>query len=276
MALVEWKGVKPMRTLKVKGRYYQLYPPKRFKGSIQDEFEVDFDRSALLVVDVYGHGFPQGHKGRDHPSFDEEANKPWDDVTLKYIRPAIEASRLAGMPVVYTHNSSPRIELNRSEFGKQLARSLKCDIEELMAEDGVDPLEYVYRDHDLFLKIAPAVAPQPGDYYIRKHFYSGFKDTRLDTLLRNMDIKTLFCVGFDASVCLFCTIIDAWELNYEIVLLRDACLAIEIPEDTDIGYSFTQRIIKWIEAMLGRSIETQHFVDLMTTIEPRVTEITVG
>ena len=70
-------------------------------------------------------------------------------------------------------------------------------------------------------------------------------------------------MGFDASVCLLCTIIDAFELNYEIVLLRDACLAIEIPEDVKIGYSFTQRMIIWIETMLGRSIETEHFVELM-------------
>lgn len=268
-----------MKILKIKGRYYQMHPPEKFKGHVDQEFEVDFDRSALLVVDVYGHGFPQNAEVRDHPSFNEESNKPWDEVTLNYVRPALEAARLARMPVVYTHNSGPRIEINRSELGKQLARSLQCDLEDLFYERGVDPREYLYsdgKDRKLFLEIAPAVAPQPGDYFIRKHFYSGFKDTRLDTLLRNLDIKTLFCVGFDASVCLLNTIIDAFELNYQIVLLRDACLAMEIPEDIAIGYSFTERMIKWIEALLGRSIETQHFVDLMATIEPRAAEIKVG
>ncbi len=265
-----------MRKLTVQGRYYQLHPPEHFKGHVEDVFEVDFDRSALLVVDVYGHGFPPGAGGRDHPSFDAESNRPWDEVTLKYIRPALEAARLARLPVVYAHNSGPRIEINRSEIGKQLGRSLQCDLEELFHERGVDPREYLYREENLFLEIAPAVAPQPGDYFIRKHFYSGFKDTRLDTLLRNLDVKTLFCAGFDASICLLCTIIDAFELNYEIVLLRDACLAIEIPEDIAIGYSFTERIIKWIEAMLGRSITTQHFVDLMASIEPEAARVKVG
>ena len=89
-------------------------------------------------------------------------------------------------------------------------------------------------------------------------------------------MKTLFCVGFDASVCLLCTIIDAYELNYEVVLLRDAVLAIEIPEDIAIGYSFTNRMIIWIETMLGRSITTQHFVDLMAQIEPQAARIKVG
>lgn len=265
-----------MRTLTVKGRYYQLHPPEHYKGHVEQEFEVDFDRSALLVVDVYGHGFPPEVTARDHPSFNEALNKPWDDVTLNYVRPALEAARLARMPVIYAHNSGPRIEINRSEIGKQLGRSLQCDLEDLFHEKGVDPREYLYREENLFLEIAPAVAPRPGDYFIRKHFYSGFKDTRLDTLLRNLEVKTLFCVGFDASVCLLCTLIDAFELNYEIVLLRDACLAIEIPEDIAIGYSFTQRMIKWIEGMLGRSIETRHFVELMASIEPQAAQIKVG
>ncbi|MEW6752242.1 MAG: isochorismatase family protein [Candidatus Latescibacterota bacterium] len=267
-----------MRPLQVSGQYYRLYPPERFAGRVAQEFEVDFDRSAFLVVDVYGHGFQAGETVQDHPSFDAESNKPWDDITLNYVRPALQAARLARMPVVYAHNSAPNIAIDRSEFGKQLGRSLQADVEEVLSERPglVDPLEYRTGKGARLLDIAPAVAPQPGDYYVRKHFYSGFKDTRLDTLLRNLDIKTLFCVGFDASICLLCTIIDAWELNYEIVLLRDAVRAMEIPEDTDIGYSFTERITKWIEALLGRSISTQHFVELMATVAPEAGRIQVG
>ena len=233
-----------MRSLTVKGRYCQTAPPGRFKGEVEETFQADFERSALLVVDVYGHGFPLPDGVRRHPSSDKEHDRPYEEVTLQYIRPALEAARLAGMPVVYAHNSGPNIKINRSQLGRQLARTLQCDVEELFHERGVDPREYLCREDNLFLETAPVVAPQPGDYFIRKHFYSGFKDTRLDTLLRNLDIKTLFCVGFDASVCLLCTMVDAFELNYEVVLLRDACRAYDIPEDVKIGYAFTGRIVK--------------------------------
>jgi nicotinamidase-related amidase len=268
-----------MRPLTVHGQYYQLHPPEHFKGHVEQDFEVDFERSAFLAVDVYGHGFEPGDgRVQDHPSFNAEANKPWDEVTLCYVRPALEAARLAKMPVVYAHNSAPNIEFNRSELGKQLGRSLQSDLEELLSERPglVDSKEYRTREGAHLLEIAPAVAPKPGDYFVRKHFYSGFKDTRLDSLLRNLGIKTLFCAGYDTSVCLLCTMIDAWELNYEIVLLRDATLAIEIPEDEAIGYSFTHRMIKWIEAMLGRTITTRHFVDLMASIEPAAGRLVVG
>ncbi len=267
-----------MRKIHVDGRYYQMYPPEKYKGHVDQEFEVDFDRSALLVVDVYGHGFEASDETQDHPSMDDKTNRIWDDVTLGFVRPALEAARYAGMPVVYAHNSSPNVEINRSQIGQQLRRSLKCDLADLLSERPglVDPAEYRVREGARLLDIAPPVAPKPGDYFIRKHFYSGFKDTRLDTLLRNLDVRTLFAVGFDASVCLLCTLIDAFDLNYEIVLLRDAVLALEIPEDKVIGYSFTERMIKWMEAMLGRSITTQHFVDLMAGIEPAAADVVVG
>jgi nicotinamidase-related amidase len=254
-----------MRTIIVSGRYYQLHPPEHFAGHVPQDFEVDLDRAAFLAVDVYGHGFPAESEVQDHPSFNKEANKPWDDITLNLIAPALCAARQAGMPVVYAHNSAPRIEFNRSELGRVMGRSLQADLEDLLSERPglVDGREYRTRDGARLMDIAPAVAPQPGDYFVRKHFYSGFKDTRLDTLLRNLEIKTLFCAGFDASVCLLCTLIDAFELNYEIILLRDAVRAIEIPEDEVIGYSFTNRMVIWMESMIGRSITTEHFLQLI-------------
>ena len=257
-----------MREIKLNGRYYQMYPPQAFKGHVHQDFTVNFDRSAFLAVDVYGHGFESPDQGTDHPSFNAEKNVPWDAITINKIAPALRAARKAGMPVVYAHNSSPRIAFNNSQFGKVMGRTLQVDMEDLLSEspDLVDPKEYNTKAGATLLDTAPIVAPEPGDYYIRKHFYSGFNDTRLDTLLRNLDVKTLFCVGFDASVCLLCTIIDAWELDYQIVLLRDATLAIEIPEDEEIGYSFTKRMIKWIESMLGYSITTEQFLEVLETI----------
>ena len=254
-----------MKIIKTQGRYYQLYPPDHYLGWVEEEIEFDFDRSAFLVVDVYGHGFPKDGNSKDHPSFNSDKNKPWDEITINKIAPALQAARKANMPVVYAHNSAPNIAINHSQFGKVMGRALQADMEQLLSESPtlVDPKEYVTSNGPYLLDIAPAVAPMPGDYYIRKHFYSGFKDTRLDTLLRNLDINTLFCGGFDVSVCLLCTLIDAWELNYKVILLRDAVRAIEIPEDETIGYSFTERIIKWIEGMIGHSITTQQFRTLL-------------
>jgi nicotinamidase-related amidase len=256
-----------MTTIDLLTRFYKLAPPERFDGLQQTEQQVDLTRAALLVVDVYGLGFtPEEGAARHHPSKNAESTEPWEEIAANAIKPALDAARRIGMPVVYAHNSGPRIELNRSQIGKTLNRSLDCNLEELFRERDVDGREYLDGDADLFLETSDALGPKPGDYFVRKHQYSGFRDTRLDTLLRNLGVGTLFCVGFDASTCLKMTMVDAFELNYELILLRDATGAIEIPEDVERGYSFTERIIWWMESHVCTSITSAQFVEALDPI----------
>jgi nicotinamidase-related amidase len=248
-------------------RYYKLYPPGHFDGLSLLPMTVDLTSAALLVVDVYGLGFTPAEGGpRHHPSFDDETTSPWEQVAQQAVAPALEAARRVGLPVIYAHNSGPRIELNRSQIGRVLNRTLGCDLEELFRERGVDPREYYSGTDNLFLETSSLVGPKDGDYFIRKHQYSGFRDTRLDTLLRNLGIKTLFCLGFDAGTCLKMTMVDAFELNYELILLRDAALATEIPEDEARGYSFTERIIWWMEAHICTSITSAEFTGALAPL----------
>jgi nicotinamidase-related amidase len=258
-----------MTTIGLEGRFYKLAPPGKFAGSQPIDLRVDLARAALLAVDVYGLGFtPEEGAARHHPSADDSNPLPWEQIARDAIVPALEAARQFRMPVIYAHNSGPRIELNRSQLGKTLNRTLECDLEELFRERGVDSREYLTGDGDLFLETSEAVGPKPGDYFIRKHQYSGFKDTRLDSLLRNLDVRTLFCVGFDAGTCLKMTMVDAFELNYELILLRDATAAIEIPEDIAKNYSFSERIIWWMEAHICTSITSDQFVSKLSTVDP--------
>src|SRR5262249_19635728 len=153
---------------------------------------------------------------------DDDSGAPWEAIAANAIRPALEAARAVGIPVVYAHNSGPRIELNRSQLGQTLHRTLACDLEELFRERAVDGRHYEVGAQDPILETSNALGPHDGDYFNRKHQYSGFKDPRLDSLLRNLNVRTLFCVGFDAGTCLKMTMVDAFELNYQLILLRDA------------------------------------------------------
>ena len=257
-----------MTTIDLEGRFYKLSPPGAFDGLQPINLSVDLDRAALLVVDVYGLGFsPEEGTARHHPSVDDAAQSPWERIACDAIAPALEAARRIGLPVVYAHNSGPRIELNRSQIGQTLNRTLDTDLEELFRERGIDQREYLTGTDDLFLETSKLVGPKDGDYFIRKHQYSGFRDTRLDTLLRNIGVTTLFCVGFDAGTCLKMTMVDAFELNYELILLRDATGAIEIPEDVARGYSFTERIIWWMESHICTSILSSQFVAALSDRE---------
>jgi nicotinamidase-related amidase len=251
-----------MTTLNFHSRYYRLHPPEHYAGHAFVDETVDLGRTALLVVDVYGQGLNADDELRHHPAMDSGKDKLWTENALQHVAPTIAAARRAGLPVIYVSNSSPHIEFNHSQFGQVINRALNTDIEDLLSEPIGDPLEYNRRDNH-FIEYSKALAPCPGDYYVRKHFYSGFKDTRLDTLLRNLDIKTLICVGYSGDVCLFCTLIDAMELNYQVVLLRDCTRSTEIPEDEGGQISYTERMVIWIESYAGTSITSAEFVEAL-------------
>ena len=52
---------------------------------------------------------------------------------------------------------------------------------------------------------------------------SGFFDTELDAVLRNLDVTTLLFAGVNVDQCVYATLCDAAGLGYDCVLLDDCC-----------------------------------------------------
>ncbi len=71
--------------------------------------------------------------------------------------------------------------------------------------------------------------PSSSDIWVEKYRMSGFHDTPLDSILRNLDVTTLLFGGVNVDQCVFATLIDAASLGYDIVLLSD-CSATTSPE----------------------------------------------
>lgn len=70
----------------------------------------------------------------------------------------------------------------------------------------------------------------PSDFEVRKQRFSGFPDTELDSLLRNLGARTLFFAGINTDRCVFETLTDAAACGYDCVLLRDACATVSPAE----------------------------------------------
>jgi len=66
-----------------------------------------------------------------------------------------------------------------------------------------------------------ALAPAPGEEIVFKHRYSGFVDTRLETLLRTNKIQTLVITGTATQTCVESTVRDGQMRDYRIVVPRD-------------------------------------------------------
>lgn len=67
------------------------------------------------------------------------------------------------------------------------------------------------------------------DVYVDKHRISGFWDTPLDSILRNLDIKTIIFAGVNADHCVLGTLMDANFHGYDTILLED-CTATTSPD----------------------------------------------
>jgi ureidoacrylate peracid hydrolase len=250
-------------------RFYRLFPSTGYLGYGYEPYEAEYGRSAFLVIDVYGLGFhpddpvpayhQDGHTAAERPALAWLKSSEHEDRIIKTaLLPALDAARAIGLPVIYLNNSAPKIALRHSEFSKVLQRQLNTDMEAMFAEDEVDPKEYHYGESD-HVKISKLLTPRPNEYFIRKHVYSGFVGTRLDLLLRYLDVKNLFTVGFSADACLMTTIIDALWRNYKVILLRDCTLANDFPEE-QAELLGTQRMVKMLEALYCVSVSSQEFI----------------
>jgi len=70
---------------------------------------------------------------------------------------------------------------------------------------------------------------EPGDIWIDKHRISGFWDTPLDSILRNLGVTTLIFAGINADHCVYATLMDANFHGYDTIMLED-CVATTSPD----------------------------------------------
>ncbi len=63
-----------------------------------------------------------------------------------------------------------------------------------------------------------------------KEAYSGFEGTDLDSRLQRWGIRRLFIAGIATDYCVKHTTLDARRLGYEVVVITDACRAVDVPE----------------------------------------------
>ena len=76
--------------------------------------------------------------------------------------------------------------------------------------------------------IVDELAPNASDIRVDKHRMSGFWDTPLDSILRNLGVTTLLFGGVNADQCVLHTLADANFLGYD-TLMVDDCTATTSP-----------------------------------------------
>lgn len=78
-------------------------------------------------------------------------------------------------------------------------------------------------------QIIPELVQHSSDIHVDKHRISGFWDTPLDAILRNLDVKTLLFAGVNTDHCVLATLMDANFHGYDTILLQD-CTSTTSPQ----------------------------------------------
>lgn len=130
----------------------------------------------------------------------------------------VEAARGAGVRVVYVQMTV--LPGRASESPAQIRFNLRLH---LASHAEGEPLRYTL-DGSEGQAIVDELAPEPGDWVVKKYRSSGFWGTNLDLLLRSNGIKTLVMTGATTEGCVESTARDALFNDYYVVVAED-CVA---------------------------------------------------
>lgn len=196
-------------------------PPRKVALDAEPQsVTIDAHRSALIVVDMQNDFCSKGGY-LDYRGIDVTP----DRAPIAPLQKLVPALRAGGMPVIWLNWGVRRDRLN-----------LPPSLLHAHTQDGCGAGlgEAIPGGGEILLKgswgarIVDELDPGELDIQVTKHRFSGFWDTELDSILRNMDISTLFFAGVNADQCVMTTLEDASFLGYDVLMLQD-CVATTSP-----------------------------------------------
>jgi nicotinamidase-related amidase len=176
----------------------------------------DLERSALVVIDMQNDFCAKGgwvdHLGVDYTP---------DRAPIEPLRRLLPPLRAAGMHVVWVNwgNRPDLANMPPNQIHLYKPKGHGIGLGDPLPGSGAHVLE----KDSWAAAVVDELRPAPGDLRVDKYRISGFWDTPLDSILRNLGLRTLFFAGVNTDQCVMCTLQDANFLGYGCVLLRDCC-----------------------------------------------------
>lgn len=104
-------------------------------------------------------------------------------------------------------------------------------------------------------ELSAILGQQPGDVDIPKHRWSAFHGTALDLTLRVQNIDTVMIIGGSTHVGVASTVYAGRDLDYQMIVVRDACTGLKEQHDYCCDHIFPRmvrvRTVDEIAAMIG-------------------------
>ncbi|RFA28431.1 isochorismatase [Alkalilimnicola ehrlichii] len=198
---------RPVRRLKLAAEPKSLY--------------LDANKCALLIVDMQNDFCTPGG-WLDHIGVDvTPAQRP-----IQPLQKLLPVLRRAAVPVLWVNWGNRPDRLNLSPA---LQHVYKPDASAVgLGEPLPNKASRVLEEGSWGAAIVDELLPAASDIHIRKYRMSGFWDTELDSVLRNLGVSSCLVAGVNADQCVLHTLADANFLGYDTVLLED-CTATTSP-----------------------------------------------
>ncbi len=170
--------------------------------------DLDIHKTGLLFFDmlnVYYHGAAEETKKRMKPVVDNA-------VRLR------DAARKASIPIFYAMANHRKDEQIRSMIVTDTDMRLRP-----WPNGECNPTVHGATEGSWEQRVIDELKPAPEDYIIPKYRWSTFHQTYFDLALRSRGIDTIILSGGAVDVGIASTAYAARDLDYNLIIVRDAC-----------------------------------------------------
>lgn len=185
-------------------------------GSQPQRVTIDLHRTVLMVIDMQNDFCAPGgwvdHLGVDYSP---------DRAPIAPLQRLVPRLRAAGVRVVWVNwgNRADLANMPPNQLHLYKPHGTGIGLGDALPGHGARVLE----KDSWAAEVVDELKPDPTDIRVDKHRISGFWDTPLDSILRNLGTRTILFAGVNTDQCVFCSLTDANFLGYGCVLLEDCC-----------------------------------------------------
>jgi nicotinamidase-related amidase len=177
---------------------------------------VDLRRTAIIVIDMQNDFCAKGgwvdHLGADYTP---------DRAPIAPLQRLLPVLRVAGVPVIWVNWG------NRPDLANMPPNQIHLYKPHGAGVGLGDPLPgsgaHVLEKDSWAAAVVDELKQEPNDIKVDKYRISGFWDTPLDSILRNLGIKSILFAGVNTDQCVLHSLTDANFLGYGCILVDDCC-----------------------------------------------------